>query len=77
MLSVPSNHRLPREQYRWLVFIFILAPLDSTVGLIASPASAQLPANNCLRTLMGFLPLSDMTAAQDYFGQESGLYGYR
>ena len=41
MLSVPSNHRLPREQYRWLVFIFILAPLDSTVGLIASPASAS------------------------------------
>lgn len=30
---------------------------------------------DCSRTSVGFVPLIDMTAGQDYFGQEGGLYG--
>ena len=75
MLSVQSNHRLPKVKYRWLAFIFILALLGPTAGLIARPANAQLPTKNCSRISMGFLPLIDMIASDFYHGEEGGLYG--
>lgn len=75
MLFITPNHRSIKQQYRWLFFIVILALLGSGGGLLAHPASAQLPAKNCSRTSVGFLPLIDMTALDSYHGEEGGLYG--
>ena len=40
-----------------------------------SPADGHIPSKDCSITSMGLMPLSDMTAADDYFGEDGGLYG--
>lgn len=40
-----------------------------------SPTGANIPSKDCSITSVGLTPLSDMTAADDYFGEDGGLYG--
>lgn len=40
-----------------------------------SPADGHIPDKDCSITAVGLTPLSDMTATDDYFGEEGGLYG--